>query len=80
MKNFIDAKEFAQGSDSVERPSFRGLVLSSLSDKIANIDGVMELLSGDYEVKKVRQALNNLARDGKVVRKLVNGIVYYKQA
>lgn len=77
MENYISDQEFMKGSKQIKRPSFRGLVLEKLATKISNAEGVQKLVGG--EMKKVRQALNNLSRDGKVERRLVNGIVYYKK-
>ena len=79
MQDYIDNEAFMKGSKQVKRPSFRGLVLEKLGNKIANIEGVMKLVGIKVEQKKLRQALNNLARDEKVERRLVGGIVYYKK-
>ena len=76
-KNYISEQEFGEGSKQIKRPSFRRLILDKLNGKIANAEGVQKIVGG--EMKKVRQALNNLARDGKVERRLFNGIVYYKK-
>ena len=76
MKEYLSEEEFEKGSKQVTRPSFRGLVLTKLGKKIANASAIHKLVGGD--LKKVRQALNNLARDKKIERRLVEGEVYYK--
>jgi len=77
MEEFISEDIFRKGSKQLKRPSFRGLVLEKMSNKIGNAEAIHKLVGG--ELKKVRQALNNLSRDNKVERRLVNGVVYYKK-
>jgi len=66
-------------------PSFRGTVFDVLANKIMDAEEVKNKVEKklgltDLKMQKVSTALNNLYRDGKVLRKYVEGKAIFRQA
>jgi len=80
----INEDQFNSGEEKrpAGGPSFRGTVLDTCP-KSGGIDaqGIVDkmALTESNSKTKVTQALNNLYRDGKVDRRYVDGVSYYKQ-